>query len=114
MRCPKPLRLYPASIESARKGHFPITVKPSLATLVEKAPDGEDWLHEVKLDGYRILAAIEGKRVRLFSRNGLDWTPRFKAIAGEFAKLRVQSALVDGEVLAFRAKGESDSGALQY
>jgi bifunctional non-homologous end joining protein LigD len=58
-------------------------MKPSLATLVDQARSGEDWLHEVKFDGYRILAVVEGKRVELISRNGLDWTARFAKIAGD-------------------------------
>jgi bifunctional non-homologous end joining protein LigD len=92
---------------------LPATVKPSLATLVDRAPAGDDWLHEVKFDGYHILARIGGGRVRLISRNGLDWTPRFKAIAGELARLKVESAFIDGEVVAVDAKGVGDFGALQ-
>jgi bifunctional non-homologous end joining protein LigD len=103
----------PRALNGARQLALPDKVKPSLATLVDEAPAGDDWLHEVKFDGYRILAAIEGKRVKLISRNGLDWTPRFGAIAGELAKLKVKSALVDGEVVAVNAEGVSDFGALQ-
>src|SRR5260221_8684520 len=103
----------PQDLSGARQTALPDKVKPSLATLVDEAPAGEDWLHEVKFDGYRILARIEGRRVKLISRNGLDWTPRFKAIAGALAKLKVKSALVDGEVVAVNAKGMSDFGALQ-
>jgi bifunctional non-homologous end joining protein LigD len=103
----------PQDLNGARQAALPDKVKPSLATLVDEAPAGDDWVHEVKFDGYRILARVEGKRVRLISRNGLDWTPRFKAIAGELAKLRAGRALVDGEVVAVNGKGVSDFGALQ-
>jgi bifunctional non-homologous end joining protein LigD len=61
----------------------------------------------------RILAAVEAKRVKPISRNDLDWTPRFKAVADELAKLKIKSALVDGEVVAVNAKGVSDFVALQ-
>jgi bifunctional non-homologous end joining protein LigD len=88
-------------------------VKPMLATLVEKAPAGDGWLHEVKFDGYRILARISGGAVRLISRRDLDWTPRFKAIADELTGLKVKAALLDGEVVALNPQGVSDFGALQ-
>src|SRR5688572_22787501 len=52
-------------------------LKPQLATLGEAAPKGKDWIHETKYDGYRIVAFRDGKKVRLLSRNGLDWTARF-------------------------------------
>src|SRR5262249_9710659 len=99
--------------EGSRKSGLPATIKPSLATLVDKAPLGDDWLHEVKFDGYRIMAHISDGRVRLISRNALDWTHRFKAIAGELARLKVQAAVLDGEVVAVNDKGVSDFGALQ-
>jgi len=81
----------PQDLNGARQTALPDKVKLSQATLVDKAPAGEDWLHEVKFDGSRVLARIEGKRVKLISRNGLDWTPRFKAIAGELSKCREPS-----------------------
>src|SRR5262249_47309859 len=86
-------RLNPSQIEGSRRSGPPATIKPSLATLVDKAPIGDDWLHEVKFDGYRILAHVEGGCVRLISRNAHDWTRRFKAIAGELARLKVKDAV---------------------
>ena len=53
----------------------------SLATLASRVPDGDDWLHELKFDGYRALAFFENGKVRLVSRNGNDWTARFRAVA---------------------------------
>src|SRR5262249_24496926 len=67
-----------AAIPGARQAKLPSRVAPLLATLAETAPDGDNWLHEVKFDGYRILAFLEGGRVRLVSRNGLDWTSRLR------------------------------------
>jgi bifunctional non-homologous end joining protein LigD len=87
--------------------------KPQLATLSKDVPPGDEWLHEVKLDGYRILAFVAGKRVRLMSRNGKDWTARFPEIARAIAKLPVGHGVLDGEVVALRSDGVSDFQMLQ-
>ncbi|HVH06947.1 MAG TPA: non-homologous end-joining DNA ligase [Myxococcota bacterium] len=84
-----------------------------LATLVAEPPEGPEWIHEIKLDGYRLLGRIERGRVRLETRNGLDWTDRFPGVAGALAKLPVRSALVDGEAVVFDAHGKSRFSALQ-
>ena len=72
----------PASIKGAKKADFPGFVEPCLALLVEKPPEGDSWLHEIKFDGYRLMAVIEGESVRLFTRNGQDWTARFPGHCG--------------------------------
>ncbi len=74
---------------------------------------GPEWRHELKYDGYRILAAVAGGRAKLYSRNKLDWTPRFKPIAAALGHLDVESALLDGEVVVFDDKGKSSFSALQ-
>ena len=71
-----------------------------LAKLHTIVPDGDDWLHEVKVDGYRCLAAIGGGTVRLYTRNGLDWTTQFGALVPAFEDLHCDAALIDGEVVA--------------
>ncbi len=73
---------------------------PQLARLDAAAPDSDGWVHEVKFDGYRCLAAVAGGRVRLHTRTGLDWTDRFGALTADFARLACRSALIDGEVTA--------------
>src|SRR5260221_7223245 len=110
---PEAIRAAPATMAGATAAPLPACVKPALATLVDRAPDGNDWLHEVKFDGYRILARIGDGAVRLISRRALDWTPRFRAIAGELAQLPVKTAVLDGEVVAVNPKGVRDFGALQ-
>ena len=65
----------------ARKTVLPSFVDPQLATLVEAAPDGDEWLHELKLDGYRILARIDRGQVRLLTRRGHDWSSRMPSVA---------------------------------
>jgi bifunctional non-homologous end joining protein LigD len=86
--------------------------KPQLATLVKKAPAGDDWLNEAKFDGYRLVAAIGGGDVRCYTRNGLDWTDKFPAISSALADLDCKSALIDGEVVAVTGEGSTFS-ALQ-
>ncbi|MES2965820.1 MAG: DNA polymerase LigD, partial [Bdellovibrionota bacterium] len=73
-------------------------VAPMLAKLADKPPSGSDWFHEVKYDGYRTLAWLDGKIVQLFSRSGLDWTEKYEPIAEACRKLKVKETLVDGEV----------------
>jgi bifunctional non-homologous end joining protein LigD len=92
---------------------LPAWVAPQLATLVATPPEGDDWVHEVKLDGYRILLRIERGRVRLLTRNRQDWTARFPTVAEAAASLPVKEALLDGEVVALDRAGVSSFQALQ-
>src|SRR5215475_2731730 len=98
---------------SAATAPLPDFVRPELATLVDKAPDGQEWLNELKLDGYRAMARVEAGRVQLLTRTGLDWTARFRLIAAVLAKLRVKTAYLDGEVAVLDANGVSSFAALQ-
>ncbi|GGD07477.1 DNA ligase D [Aureimonas glaciei] len=84
-----------------------------LATLVDSAPTGADWLHEMKYDGYRVLIAIGGGKAKLYTRNALDWTDRFGAILPAVEALDCDSALIDGEIVAFDADGGTDFSTLQ-
>jgi bifunctional non-homologous end joining protein LigD len=80
---------------------------------VDNAPEGEGWLHEIKLDGYRTAARIEGGKVRLLTRTGLDWTARFRPIAMALASLPVKTAYLDGEVAVLGPDGVTSFAALQ-
>jgi bifunctional non-homologous end joining protein LigD len=101
-------------LKGARKAELPESIAPQLATLVQAAPSGDDWLHEIKVDGYRIIAFLERSNVRLQSRNGLDWTAKFPRIARRITTLLpVKSAVLDGEVVALDENGASNFGALQ-
>jgi bifunctional non-homologous end joining protein LigD len=88
-------------------------VAPQLATLVRQAPSGAEWLHEVKFDGYRILAVVIGGTARLFTRRGLDWTDRFPAVVAACESLPVRQTVLDGEVVALLPDGRSSFQALQ-
>ena len=105
-----------AAPEAVWEGHsnkLPAFSAPALATLVDALPEGPDWLFEVKFDGYRALTAASGDRVRNYTRNGNDWTGRYRAIARAIAALNLDRALLDGEVVAIDQAGRTDFGALQ-
>ena len=86
---------------------------PQLATLSAEAPAGEDWIHEIKYDGYRLLAWIDGSSVRLLTRNQKDWTDRFPEVAGALANLGVRDSVWDGEVAVELESGATSFQALQ-
>jgi bifunctional non-homologous end joining protein LigD len=80
---------------------------PELATLADAVPEGPEWVHEVKFDGYRTLAMIDQGEVRLMTRSGLDWTSKYQAIADELKSLDVGQAYIDGEIVAVTPQGTS-------
>src|SRR5205807_6794528 len=88
-------RRAPQTIPGARKGRMPGDLKPQLATVSDKAPEGDEWLHEIKYDGYRLLARIEDREARLITRGGLDWTAKFPTLAHRLGELPLDSALID-------------------
>jgi bifunctional non-homologous end joining protein LigD len=100
-------------LATAKKGKTPAFRPVQLATLVDAIPSGDDWLFEMKYDGYRCLAAVAGDSVRLYTRSGLDWTDKFSALVEPLQKLKIGSALIDGEICAFDAKGRTDFSTLQ-
>jgi bifunctional non-homologous end joining protein LigD len=99
--------------QGARKRAMPERLLPQLATQADTAPDGPEWLHEIKYDGYRLLARIERGEVKLTTRNGLDWALKFPALARALAALPVESALIDGELVALAADGTTSFAELQ-
>jgi bifunctional non-homologous end joining protein LigD len=103
----------PAPRGRTANARLPDFIPPALATLHDTAPSGPDWLHEIKLDGYRIEARLDRGKVQLFTRNRQDWTHRFMPIADAVAKLPANSALLDGEVVVEDDKGVSSFSLLQ-
>jgi bifunctional non-homologous end joining protein LigD len=91
---------------------MPAFHEPQLCTLVDSVPTGTGWIHEVKYDGYRVLVAVAGGKAKVYTRKGLDWTDKFPGIAEAAATLPVRSALIDGEVVAFK-EGRPDFSTLQ-
>ena len=92
---------------------LPRTLEPQLATLVDAAPAHGEWDYEVKFDGYRILARIDGNTIRLFSRNGRDWTAKLPRQARTLHALGLREAWLDGEVVVMGERGVPDFQALQ-
>ena len=86
---------------------------PQLATLVDHPPSGDEWLHEIKYDGYRIGARVRSGRVSLYTRNRNDWTAAFPEIADAVGKLALDDALMDGEVAVVLPDGRTSFQALQ-
>nr|WP_250810001.1 DNA ligase D [Neorhizobium tomejilense] len=103
-----------SKIKGARKAELPDFIEPQLATLVKSAPSGKRWVHEIKLDGYRLQARVENGKVKLLTRTGLDWTHKFgDEIVAEFGKLSVTDAIIDGEVAVEAGSGATDFSLLQ-
>ncbi|HEV8503377.1 MAG TPA: non-homologous end-joining DNA ligase [Casimicrobiaceae bacterium] len=98
---------------AARRARLPSALSPMLATLVKSVPPGDGWLHEVKYDGYRMLARVERGRARLYSRNGNDWTTRLAPIARAVAALPLASGWIDGEIAVADASGRTSFQRLQ-
>ena len=118
----KPSRSKPApDLKSAPRERFPGFIAPQLALQTESAPKGNDWVHELKLDGYRIQIQIRSgeksngktRKARLLTRKGLDWTARMPDIAAAAAKLSVKDAILDGEAVALDEHGVSNFADLQ-
>lgn len=101
------------AVPKARKAKFPQFISPQLATLVKEPPSGDEWLHELKFDGYRMLCRIDRGRVTFWSRNGKDWTEKFLNVVEAAKSLKVSSAILDGEVVFVDAQGRSSFQKLQ-
>ncbi|HIE5353725.1 TPA: DNA ligase D [Stenotrophomonas maltophilia] len=100
-------------LQGARDRPYPREFKPQLTDHRDAAPDGDRWLHEIKWDGYRLLADLHDGEVKLRSRNGLDWTGDFPEVVQAVQALPVDDARLDGELVVLDEKGRSDFAALQ-
>jgi DNA ligase D len=103
----------PGKLPRAVRAPMPARIAPQLATAVDEPPHDEDWLHEIKFDGYRTMAHVADGAVKLITRNGLDWTKRYGDLGLAFARLPCQEAIIDGEVVALDEKGVSRFAVLQ-
>ncbi|MCA1408383.1 DNA ligase D [Ensifer sp. IC3342] len=97
----------------ATKGTFPEFVEPCHPTLKKRPPDGADWLHEIKFDGYRAQLHIHERSIIIYTRTGLDWTKKFKPIATAAEALADHDLIIDGEVTVFGKTGLPDFQALR-
>jgi len=92
---------------------LPSWISPQLASISNTVPDGPGWLHEIKLDGFRLLVRKDGDLVQFFTRNGHNWSGRFPAIAEEIRRLPCNQVWLDGELVVLRENGRSCFGSLQ-
>jgi bifunctional non-homologous end joining protein LigD len=93
------------------KARFPGFIEPALA--IERVPQGERWIHEIKFDGYRVQLHIANENVSVFTRRGNDWTRRFRKIAHDAFLISASSAIIDGEVVVPAADDTTDFSVLQ-
>jgi bifunctional non-homologous end joining protein LigD len=89
-------------------------IAPCLPTKTDKLPSGSQWLHEIKHDGFRVIARKDGPRVRLYSRPGNDLTRRFPLIVETLARLRLRSCIIDGEAVACDDNGVASFDLIRY
>lgn len=101
------------NLPGARKSAMPDFVPPQLATLVTEPPPGDQWLHELKFDGYRLLCHLQRGQARFWTRNRKDWTAKFPMVSKAVKALAVSSVILDGEVVALDASGRSSFQKLQ-
>jgi bifunctional non-homologous end joining protein LigD len=101
------------SIPGVERGKLEPFIPPQLATLVDRPPDDANWIHEIKIDGYRIYARCQDGAVRLMTRTGQDWTHRFKPIAAALSALPARQYAIDGEIAVLDERGTSNFSALQ-
>src|SRR5690606_31005501 len=95
------------------KQKMPPFQEPQLATLVDAAPEGGEWLCEIKYDGYRALIGIAGGQATIYTRHALDWTHKFPSIAEAATALPTDGTLLDGEIVAYSSDGKTDFSSLQ-
>lgn len=88
-------------------------VHPMLPTLVSEAPESDDWLHEIKYDGFRTQLILEQSEVRAFTRRGFDWSERYQLILAAARELDCSSAIIDREMIVQDEQGRSDCEAFQ-
>src|SRR5438270_6919755 len=104
------------SLDEWRRGEataLPGWVKPQLTKLADQPPEGPDWLHEIKFDGYRMHARLDRGAVRLLTRTGLDWTHKYSGIASAVASLPARQAYLDGELCGVRPDGTTSFSLIQ-
>jgi bifunctional non-homologous end joining protein LigD len=95
------------TLPGARKAKLPNFISPQLATLVKQPPSGNEWLHELKFDGYRMLCRIDHGKASFWSSNGKDWTMKFPAVADAVESHPLTFAMIDGEIVLVDAPGRS-------
>ncbi len=106
--------LDPSLLQNAAECELPVALKPQLATLVDVPPnDPAEWTYEIKFDGYRILARIDGAKIQLFTRNGNDWSHKLPHLVKAIDGMGLKNGWLDGEVIVPNEHGIPDFQSLQ-
>lgn len=108
-----PPRSAPRTIAGAKPAPYPGYISPCLATLRDRPPKGDRWLHEIKWDGYRAQIHRHAGKILVYSRGGHDWAKQFFSIAEAAREVRADDVIIDGEVIVQDEQGRSSFGALQ-
>ena len=103
----------PVAGRSTAAAALPEWIRPQLTQLVDQAPEGHGWLHEIKFDGYRMHARLDHGAVRLLTRTGLDWTHKYPAIAEAVSSIGAEQAYLDGKLCGVRADGITSFSMIQ-
>jgi ATP-dependent DNA ligase len=101
------------SAPRAAAAALPEWIRPQLTQLVQEAPEGPEWLHEIKFDGYRMHARLDRGAVRLLTRTGLDWTHKYPALTAAVSSLGARQAYLDGEFCGVYPDGITSFGMIQ-
>src|SRR5215831_14726459 len=104
------------SMKNWPRGHslgLPKWVKPQLSKLVKESPQGPEWLHEIKYDGYRTHVRLDRGRAQLLTRTGLDWTHKYPAVAVAVSDLPAKEVYLDGELCGVRPDGKTSFSLIQ-
>lgn len=104
---------HPRQNQTTQRTPLPQFIPPQLATLVNSVPPGNEWLHEIKFDGYRILCRVENGEARFLTREAQDWTQRFSGLVKIAEELSPHQLFLDGEIVALDANGVNDFQLLQ-
>jgi bifunctional non-homologous end joining protein LigD len=112
-RARKPIAPMVEAVRGVRKGILPPFLEPSQAHTAERPPLGDKWVHEIKYDGYRIQARIDGSNIKLLTRKALDWTERFPRLVAALRSLKLASGWIDGEIVVEDSAGIPSFNLLQ-
>src|SRR3954465_16047378 len=108
-----PAKLYAAKLPDAKGAPYPGYIEPLFATKVDRVPSSEDWVHEIKFDGYRLQVHRQSNVTRWFTRREHDWSSKFPTVTAAVAKLAAQWFVLDGEAVIETEQGDTDFNELQ-
>src|SRR3954452_12016861 len=103
-----PAKLYAAKLQGAKGALYPGYIEPLFATKVDKVPSSDNWIHEIKFDGYRLQVHRQSNMTRCYTRREHDWSSKFPTITSAVAKLAAETFILDGEAVIETDQGDTD------